>query len=61
MEQKSRLDASRSVLIGQKGFDSLEYIKQLKADNEEVMGLQSDAIEEVTNLVNVLDYILENS
>ena len=61
MEQKSQLDASRSVLIGRKGFDSLEYIKQLVADNERVMDLQGDAIEEVTKLVNVLDYILENS
>ena len=61
MEQKSQLDASRSVLIGRNGFDSLEYIKQLVADNERVMDLQGDAIEEVTKKVNVLDYILENS
>ena len=61
MEQKGRLDDSRSVLIGQKGFDSLEYIQQLVADNEEVMNLQSEAIEEVTKLVNVQDLILENS
>ena len=61
MEQKSQLDASRSVLIGRKGFDSLEYIKQLVADNERVMDLQGDAIEEVTKLVNVADYILESS
>ena len=33
MEQKRRLDDYRSYLIDQDGFDSLNYIKQLVADN----------------------------
>ena len=61
MELKSRLDARRSELIGQKGIDSLKYIKQLVADNKELTALQRQSIEEVTKRFNISDDILENS
>ena len=58
MERKSILDARRSKLISEKGFDSIEYIQQLVSDTKEVMGLQKDAIEGVTNQTSILGDIL---
>ena len=58
MKTKSKLDARRSALIHQKGFDSLEYIKMLVSDTKKVMGLQSDAINEVLTRVNIVEDIL---
>ena len=46
-EQKDRLDESRQALIKAKGFESLDYIKQLVSDTVEVLEVQSNVITEI--------------
>ena len=61
MERKRKLDARRSVLIREKGLDSLEYIQQLVNDIKEVTRLQKKTIDEVTSQVSMLVDVLKSS
>ena len=61
MKTKRKLDAKRIELFRQKGIDSPEYIKQLVSDTKEIMGLQKEVIEEVTQGDDTLNDIIEKA
>lgn len=60
-ELKKKLDEARREMLKQHGFDSVEYIKQLVKDTNQVCDAQADFIPAICEKFNISGYVLMES